>query len=32
MGRGLRGAKLLCIKEISYRDILYNTGNIANIL
>ena len=24
--------RLLCIKEISCRDILYNTGNIANIL
>ena len=24
--------KLLCIRYIRYKDILYNTGNIANIL
>ena len=24
--------KILCIKEIRYKDILCNTGNIANIL
>ena len=23
---------LLCIKQINYNDILYNTGNIANVL
>ena len=31
-GPGVQRYKLLCMKEMSYKDILYNTGNIANLL
>ena len=31
-GWGMKRYKLLCIKDISYKDVSYNTGNIVNIL
>ena len=31
-GEGIKRYKLLCIKYISYKDILYKTWNTANIL
>ena len=30
--KGINRYKLVCIIQISYKDILYNTGNKANIL
>lgn len=30
--RGIRGASYLRVKLVAYKDILYNTGTIANIL
>ena len=32
MGQGIERHHLLCIEYISSKDILYSTGNIANIL
>ena len=31
-GQVINREKFLCIKQISYKDIQYNTGNRANIL
>ena len=30
--KGIKRYKLLDIKQISYKDVMYSTGNIANIL
>ena len=31
-GWGINRYKLQCVKYISYKDILYNAGNIVNVL
>ena len=31
-GKGIKRYKLLGIKYVRYKDAMYNTGNIANIL
>ena len=31
-GVGIKRYKLLCLKQINYKDISYSTGNIASIL
>ena len=31
IGRGIKIYKVLSVKQINYKDILYSTGNITNI-